>query len=517
MKKLSDASVFLVAFLLISYACQQEESYGPSNGDVIFTFTQIASINGQSAPAYVVLTYTAGNGSLAQDVRLPLSLVNKVLGSAPLELPAGTYQLQQFTVIDSDNKVLCAAPKKGSDKAGQVTLPLEIEFTVGQNTTIEVTAEVLAVSPADTAADYGYKNFGVGDTGSHSEVLIKTNVKIEIGGVLYENVDAQIRVSAYDSYNSLQWTKDFSFTGPDDNVLAIQNEYHHYNIELLDKWGIHDIQTDISAQAIWDGRADGPLPVTYVLAGSKNAKKLSSYVTSSEVDAPGGSTVFRPDSRILYHYNTNDELESINHQSYNQQTSQFEETSLDVFTHQGAVVSHITTYLFGNLYSDYDYQYGVENKITLTMHYNNEMVLTQSSARNETNDHMIVSYSLSNGNAFKYEFDIFLKNIVSDKTTQSSQICHNGNFQYDKNINPFRHLGYYDFDFQNWSANNKVTEDVHYLACGFPTLIPVSHSYTYDQDGYPLEKITTYKIGSFDGGVTPPETTRQQRIQFYYQ
>ena len=516
MKKLFDVSVFLIAFLLISYACQQEENVEPSNGDVIFTFTQIASINGQSSPAYVVLTYTAGNGSLAQEVRLPLSLVDKVFGSALLELPAGNYQLQQFTAIDSGNKVIYAAPKKGSDKAGLVTVPLVIEFTVGQNTTSEVTAEVLAVSPDDTPADYGYSNFGVGGTNGNSDVLIKTNVKIEIGDVLYENVDAQIRVSGYDSYNSLQWTKDFDFTGPDDNVLAIQDGYHHYSIELLDKWGIHDMQTDITAQAIWDGRADGPLPVTYVLAGSKNAKKLSSYITSSEVDAPGGGTVFRPESRVLYHYNASDDLEHINHQSYNSQTSQFEETSLDVFTHQGAVVSHITTYLFGKLYSDYDYQYGVENKIAFTMHFNKEMVLTQSSAINEANDHMIVSYSLSNGNAFKYEFDILLKNIASDKTTQSSQHCHYGNFQYDKNINPFRHLGYNDFDFQNWSANNKVTEDVHYLACGFPTLIPVSHSYTYDQDGYPVEKITTYKIGSFDGGNTPPETTRQQKIQFYY-
>jgi len=516
MKKLSDASIFLFAFLLISNACQQEESYGPSNGDVIFTFTQIASINGQLAPAYVVLTYTDGNGSLAQDVKLPLYLVNQVFGSAPLELPAGNYQLQQFTAIDSDNKVIYATPKKGSDKAGQVTLPLLIEFSVSQNTTSEVAAEVLAVSPDDTPADYGYSNFGVGGTNSNSEVLIKTNVKIEIGGVLYENVDAQIRVSGYDSYNGLQWTKDFNFTGPDDNVLAIQNGYHHYSIELLDKWGIHDIQSDIPAQAIWDSRVDGPLPTTYVLAGSKNAKKLSSYITSFEVDAPGGGTVFRLDSKVQYRYNNSEELENIRHQSYNSQTSQFEEASLDVFTHEGAFVSHITTYLLGKLYSDYDYQYGVENKVTLTMHYNNELVLTQSSATNQTNDHMNVSYSSSNGNAFKYEFDILLKNIVNDKTTQSSQLCNQGNYQYDKNINPFRHLGYADFNFQNWSANNKVTEDVHYLACGFPTLIPVSHSYTYDQEGYPLEKITTYKIGSLDGDV-PPQTTRQLKTQFYYQ
>jgi hypothetical protein len=169
MKKLFEASVFLVAFLLISYACQPEESYAPSNGDVIFTFTQIESINGQSAPAYVVLTYSAGNESLTRDVRLPLSLVDKVFSSALLELPGRNYQLQQFTAIDSDNKVIYAAPKTGSDKAGQVTLPLVIEFTVSQNTTCEVTAEVLAVSAVDTPSDYGYSNFGMGTNGS-SEV-----------------------------------------------------------------------------------------------------------------------------------------------------------------------------------------------------------------------------------------------------------------------------------------------------------------------------------------------------------
>jgi len=516
MKKVLDASVFLVVFMLSSYACQQEESYEPLKGNVTFSFNQITSINGQAAPTYLMLTVDGGHGSLPQDVRLPLSLVNQVFTSGHLELPAGTYQLQQFTAINSADEVLYAAPKKGSDKARYVANPLLIEFTVGQSTTNNVAVEVLVVSANDTPVEYGYANFGIGGTGSYSEVLIKTNVKIEIGEVLYENVDAQIRVSAYDSYNRPQWTKDFSFIGPEDNVLAIQNGFHHYSIELLDKWGIYDIQSDIPTQAIWEGRADGPLPTTYVLAGTKNAKKLSGYITSFEVDNPGGGTIFSPDSRVLFQYNANGQLENIRHQSYNSKTTQFEESSLDIFTYKGSGVSHITTYLSGKLYTDYDYQYGIENKITVTMHYNNELVWEQTSATTESNDHVIVSNNFSNGNSFKYEFDIFLKNIANDKQTQSSQLCSRANYQYDKYINPFRHLGYNDINFLNWSANNKVTEDAHYLACGFPTIIPVSHSYTYDQDGYPLTKITTYKIGSFDG-VSVPDSSRKGKTDFYYQ
>ncbi len=516
MKKVFDASVFLLVFMLFSYACQQEESYEPLKGNVTFSFNQITSTNGQATPAYVVLTFDAGHGSLPQDVKLPLSLVNQVFTSGQLELPAKTYQLQQLTVIDSNDKVLYAAPRKGSDKAKYVANPLLVEFKIDQNTTNNVAAEVLVILPNDTPAEYGYTNFGIGAKDSYSEVLIKTNVKIEIGEVLYENVDAQIRVSGYDSYNRLQWAKDFSFIGPTDNVLAIQNGFDHYSIELLDKWGIHDIQSEISTQDIWDGRADGPLPTTYVLAGTKNAKKLSSYVTSFEVDSPLGSTVFRPDSRVQYQYNANGQIEYIRHQVYNSKTTLFEESSLDIFTYKGSVVSHITTYLSGQLYSDYDYQNGIENKITVTQHYNNELVWTQTSVPNEANDHLTVNNSFSNGNAFKYEFDILFKNIGNDKQTQSAQVCSRANYQYDKNINPFRHLGYTDIYFLNWSANNKVSEDAHYLACGFPTLTPVSHGYTYDQDGYPLTKITTYKIGSFDG-VTVPESTRQGKTDFYYQ
>jgi len=516
MKQVFGPSSFLCALLLLfSSSCQQEENPAPPKGDVTFAFTQTTS-DDKATPAFVVLGVTSINGNILENVKLPLSRFAQLFTSEPLRLPTGTYQLVQFTVLDKANTILYAAPIKGSDRASHVAAPLHIEFVINQNTTGQVVPQVLAVTPDDTPADFGYTNFGVAGQGSTAEVLIKTNVKIEIGGILYEDVDAQIRVSGYDVYNDLQWTKDFDFTGPADNVLAVRNGLHHYSIQLLDKWGIHDMQTEISLETIWEGRADGPLPTTFVLAGSKNVKKLSYYVTYREGNSTDGGTVYKHDTKVLYVYNASGQLAYIRYESFNAQTSRFEETRYDVVTYVGTVVSKITTYVDGKLHSESLYEYGIENKISLTMYYNNGLVWTQTSSANQGNNHLTVNYNLSDGNSFTYEFDILHKNIISDATSKYGQQCNQGNYQYDKNINPFRHLGFMDFNFQNWSAGNKVTEDVHYLACGFPTLIPVSHSYTYDRDGYPLKKITTYKTGSYDGGTTPV-ATRHLETDFFYQ
>ena len=330
-------------------------------------------------------------------------------------------------------------------------------------------------------------------------VLIKTEVKIEVGGILYENLDAHLKVSGYDFNNSRQWTKDYDFIGPID-TLEVRNGFHHYTIELVDKWGINDIQSEIPAKEIWDGRADGPHPVTYGLAGLTEARRLSMYVSSMEVDIPGTGIVLQPESRTSYVYKGDGRLESIHHEIYNTQSSQFEENSTQAFTYEGAVVSKIVTTLNGQLYSEDQYTYGVENKITETLYSNNGLVATQTSTRYDGADslHSIVkvNYNYSNGNSFLYEFEVLYKNIVSDKTTGYGQVCNQGNYDYDKNINPFRHLGYLDFNFENWSINNKMKENVNYLACSYPGLSPDYYDYTYNQSGYPVKKITTYKSGS---------------------
>ena len=347
-------------------------------------------------------------------------------------------------------------------------------------------------------------------TSATSTVLLKAAVKIAVGGVLYENLDATVTVKGYDASNTLKWMKNYELTGPADTI-GVQNGFDHYSIELPDKWGINDIQAGISGKAVWDGRADGPLPVTYILGGSRNAKKLSSYVTSSQLAVPGNEIIYQPESRVLYEYQPDGRLEYVHHQTYNPQTSQFEETRTEAFIFDGDRVSKIMTTLNGQPYSEDHYEYGTKNKITETLHFDNDLVWTQTFTSSADSSNFRVDYNLSNSSTFSYDFGILYKNIVRDRTKQSDQLCNQGNYSYDKNINPFRHLGYMDFYLQNWSVNNKLVEHVDYLACSYPSLMPLSHEYTYDSEGYPKREITTY-------GTYPPQSSSYHTaIDFYYQ
>lgn len=147
----------------------------------------------------------------------------------------------------------------------------------------------------------------------------------------------------------------------------------------------------------------------------------------------------------------------------------------------------------GKYFKELNYSYGVQDKITeINL---NSGVTTTLLITNDTDNNVRIAFTFSNGGAFLYEYETRHKNIVNDKTTKGSQLCNKGVYTFDKNINPFLHLGYLDVQFRKWTVNNKVTEHVDHLACAFPTLIPVSYEYTYDQDGYPIKQITSYRSG----------------------
>ncbi len=103
------------------------------------------------------------------------------------------------------------------------------------------------------------------------------------------------------------------------------------------------------------------------------------------------------------------------------------------------------------------------------------------------------SYTFSNGGSFEYEFNMSGGNVVTDKTTRGSQLCSDGQYTYDDGINPFKNLGYTDYLLTNLSANNKLSENTNYINCSFPSFIPESYSYEYDDRGYPTLITTFYK------------------------
>lgn len=80
---------------------------------------------------------------------------------------------------------------------------------------------------------------------------------------------------------------------------------------------------------------------------------------------------------------------------------------------------------------------------------------------------------------------------MTDRTTRGLQLCGDGHYTYDNDINPFSNFGYTDYLLTNLSINNKLSENVNYINCAFPSFIPSSRSYAYNDSGYPT-LITTF-------------------------
>lgn len=511
--------VTFLGLAICALSCQHDDSLSPATGGVTFSFTSVARSNGRaheaSDVAFILLSVKGDNGQEQNDIKLRLHAFGQSFVSESLALQKGSYQLTRFFVLDSAENVVYAAPVAGSLRSHGITDILPISFKVGGENT-QIAPAVITVTDTDSPEDFGYTSFGFTVVSGAKSVFIKGAVIMKIGNVIYENLDATISVKGYDSLNSLQWTRSFDFTGPS-QLLEVKFKFHHYSIELVNKWGVSDVQSDITAAELWKGRADGPMPVTYVLGGAKAARKMTMYVTSEEHNVAGEGLVYQLQNRALFSYDQNNHLQAIRYEGYDVKNQQFVEDHTETFTFSDSVVTKIATTINGVLQKEDLYTYGQQNKIVETLYNNNNLVWTQISTTDFSNGTVSASYNLSNGNAFSYHFTVTYKNMTSDASDRPGEHCADGTYTYDKNINPFRYLGYVDFNFLNWSANNRLTENVHYIACGFPTLIPVSYDYTYNSDGYPLERITTYRGGTFDGEGTSVILPNHSKTTFSYE
>lgn len=210
-------------------------------------------------------------------------------------------------------------------------------------------------------------------------------------------------------------------------------------------------------------------------------------------DMPGMG--FEPQNKTSYEYDSEGKLVRYRFYGFDPAPNAFVEQRHFDFTYQGGNVEKIEGFLTdaSTPYVNYTYQYDGQRVSKIIE--NNYAAGTSSEAvfSSPTSTSVKVAYTYSNGGSFEYEFVTDGKNILSDKTTRGSQLCSDGEYTYDQHPNPFNTLGYVDYLQLNVSSNNKLTEDVHYVNCAFPTLIPESYAYTYNSEGYPVTATTTYK------------------------
>lgn len=199
---------------------------------------------------------------------------------------------------------------------------------------------------------------------------------------------------------------------------------------------------------------------------------------------------------VSYEYDDSGKLQRYTVKGYDPQLDELTQQHFYTFTYNDARVSHIEGFHSGSStrYVAYDYHYGEEGLLLMIQEDNHSAQVTSSAVFTYSENELDkVAYSYSNGQSFDYEVDYLNENISTDKTTRGSELCSNGKYTYDNHHNPFKELGYVDYLLTNLSSNNRVTESVEYIACAFPSLVPESYTYDYNEDGYPIRRVTTYK------------------------
>jgi hypothetical protein len=515
MKRTFRISLFL-SFLVLNFSCDQEEVYVAEKGQVAFIIGQhenpAGRISGVNAPAAVLLSITDKDGKIIFENK-KLSLVEFGQGfiSESIQIDAGQYRLTKFLVLNSNNQVMYATPLEGSDKAQYVTDPLPISFTVSDQANVEVVPQVLAVAANDTPQNFGYVSFGFQVVDGNESFKIRVRVEVRIGDILYQNVNAIIKVTGYDSSNVVKLTEHLPYTGPNSNDITIKGKHARYSFEVK-QLGVYDRQV-IERSQLWEGRADGPSTVTYVLGGSAPAKKVAHYINYFEKpDSLTGILFMEPQYKIAHEFNSAGKIQKILHYGYSSKKNDFSLERYASFTYSNGLVERIAHYFAHNdqLSIEYTYRYdnnGNVSKISeknLSAGVNSEV----SFGYDFLTGMVSASYTFSNGGSFVYQFFYTGKNIVSEKTSRFGILCSDGAYTYDKNVNPLKHLGYVDYSLRNHSINNRLTEDIHYHGCAFPTLMPKTYTYEYDADGYPKIATTNYQSGAGQ---------RRAQTRYFYQ
>jgi hypothetical protein len=153
----------LLVLACVLFSCEHDLGY---QGTVSFTFNPVESGSSTLKAAAVAGTPTkmvfnvvdAKQGGDPIQKEVSIYLLGGSYVSEPLALPASSYLLKEFLVLDESGKVMYLSPKEGSSKAYLVKDPLDIAFDVKVEEMTTLSPEVIGDEDA-TPADFGYTVF----------------------------------------------------------------------------------------------------------------------------------------------------------------------------------------------------------------------------------------------------------------------------------------------------------------------------------------------------------------------
>ena len=419
------------------------------------------------------------NEEVIKDSILLLNLTGMVTTGA-IELPLGNYKLTSFRIEYGGVNTHFVAPITGSPKASLVQKPLALPFKVEKGIMKDVLVEALKVQAGEKPQAYGYPTgaFDHGQSDADPFIKVKLRAIMKIGEVIYDSLPASLTITTWNASGKMNTT--YSSLKAGINEVQVVKAAVKYEFRVS-KWGTTD--------AITLSRPDIEEATVYILGGSREAKKLKSETILKQV---GGA--FIPESKTNYIYDAGGNLSRIEYWIKKADNSNLLSMT-DRLDYAGARVQKISRFNEENkqLLSQTSFSYDNQGKV-IAISENQGGTETHARVeyyhyeRPEINMH----FDFPGTNDMDYYTDYSGGNTVSTSTRRTNGDTEQGSYEYDFNINPYRHMNWPDLYLSHNSKNNMVLQRKQYYG-SYPTNEPYSFNYTYDGDGYPTSLIKNFK------------------------
>lgn len=166
MKQVSIVISFLL-FLFLFQNCTEEETVNAPKEKIQFTvgLSTLESTGGKlqsvelPTGASLLISIKSNSGEQIYTLyKVELLRVGGNVVTVPLELNPGSYLLTDFMLVNEENELLFAAPRRGSPLGSLVTRPLDVNFYVARNALTNIEMEVIDVSQS-APEEFGYASF----------------------------------------------------------------------------------------------------------------------------------------------------------------------------------------------------------------------------------------------------------------------------------------------------------------------------------------------------------------------
>jgi hypothetical protein len=427
----------------------------------------------------IVSVEDGNNAEVVSNKKLAVSMVNGKYITQKIDLDPGYYKLTKYILVNGDGLSRYASPRSNSEKAALVQKPLKHNIDVS-TAPIDQVVEVVKIGEQDKAESFGYPAGSFGSLSNRTYVPIKLQAVVSVGDIVYDSIPADFKITSWNAAGE-KFEKDTLLSaGAKEVYLDASHVRFSFKVQ---KWGVTDEMT-INRDQLIQG-------TTYVIGGAKLAKKLKLEETFTFING-----VYRPDAKVIYSYGANGDLDKV---EYYQKLPQFADLQLvykDFYQYTGNNVTKIERFEGdGDKVGFTEFTYNPQG--TKVTNINQKSYDQQTGAAVEYSfppgqAQIVIDYLYSNGNSMEYKMKIVGGNKVEDVAVSSRGGGESGRYKYDFNINPYAHMNMPNIFLSNLSRNN-LTDQVKSYSGSYPVSEPGSFQYTYDDDGYPVQLIKSYR------------------------